>query len=78
MKTFDAHGNLLLNKNQIDQLLEEFDQTDPALQRQIVAAFVGMAKEAKDLLEELWCVACKDAFQRANPDISNRVREFLQ
>ncbi len=74
MKTFDRDGNLILNKGDIDRLLDRFDQTEVNLQRQIVAAFVGLAAEARDLLQE---VRDDEAFGQMPEGLVTRIEEFL-
>ena len=42
-----------LSDEQIDQLLERFDQTEPGLQRRIIAKFVAKAVNLTDVCKEL-------------------------
>lgn len=70
-----------LTDAEVDQLLERFDQTDPALQRRIVATFVARVCEAEEGLNELArmvrdCRALqKRYFASKSPQILNECRD---
>lgn len=77
-KTFDENGVLTLTRSEVDEILIHYDQTDPALQRQITAVFAGLVTEAEGLLIEVNRQAGNSAQADRRHALTPQLRDDIQ
>lgn len=80
-QAFDRSGKFALTTDEVDQLLSAFDQSPPALQRQVIAVFVTDSIIGKSLLQEVYHqignATAEDGGAILTSELRQSIRDFI-